>query len=54
MLLSGFSLRFVSGKKCPASTGTRKIATKRLLTSAMTMVNMSPLNICPIMPKSFR
>ena len=49
---TGFSFLFVSGKKTPARTGTRKIATKSEETRAMTTVKMMPLNICPIMPSS--
>ncbi len=51
--LTGFSFLFVIGRKCPAKTGTRKIATNKLLTRAITIVKIIPLNICPINPKSF-
>ena len=44
----------VSGRKKPASTGTRNTATKSDETSDMTTVKIMPLNSWPIMPRSFR
>ena len=50
--VTGFSLRFESGRNFPARTGTRKIATSREETRAITIVKIAALNICPINPRS--
>ena len=52
LFVTGFSALFESGRNTPARTGTRKMATKSEDKSAITIVKIIPLNICPIIPSS--